>query len=156
MVLLLQSGRCYEAEICTILLPLRCSFRWTPCLPKQYYLVVATAVAVCCRIHSATVLSWYTVASGMAAVVVRVAIVLLSGCNSSCSQLQTIDYSQEFCPKCAHCLGSFYSSLEGAMKLKVSPPAPLQLLFYTFENLTEILYILTPVCIVKTIPSFAF
>ena len=28
MVLLLHSGRCYEAEICAILLPLRCSFRW--------------------------------------------------------------------------------------------------------------------------------
>ena len=31
-VLLLHSGRCYEAEICTILLPLRCPFRWYHCL----------------------------------------------------------------------------------------------------------------------------
>ena len=25
-----------EAKICTILLPLRCSFRWYPCLPKSF------------------------------------------------------------------------------------------------------------------------
>ena len=50
--------------------------------------MVATAVAIGCGIHSAAVLSWYTVASGMVAVVVRVATVLLSGCNSSCNRLQ--------------------------------------------------------------------
>ena len=50
--------------------------------------MVATAVALGCGIHSAAVLSWYTVASGMVAVVVRVATVLLSGCNSSCNRLQ--------------------------------------------------------------------
>ena len=48
-------------------------------------LVVVTALAVGCSIQSATILSWYTVASGTVAVVVRVATVLLSGCNSSCS-----------------------------------------------------------------------
>ena len=52
--------------------------------------MVATAVAIGCSIHSAAVLSWYTVASGMVAVVVKVATVLLSGCNSSCSRLQYI------------------------------------------------------------------
>ena len=30
MVLLLQNGRCYEAEICAILLLLRRPFRWNP------------------------------------------------------------------------------------------------------------------------------
>ena len=30
VVLLLLTGRCYEAEVCTILLLLRCSFRWYP------------------------------------------------------------------------------------------------------------------------------
>ena len=35
-----------------------------------------------------SILSWYTVASGMVAVVVKVATVLLSGCNSSCNRLQ--------------------------------------------------------------------
>ena len=30
VVLLLQNGRCYEAEICAILLLLRCPFRWSP------------------------------------------------------------------------------------------------------------------------------
>ena len=31
-VLLLHSGMCYEAEICTILFLLRCPFRWDPFL----------------------------------------------------------------------------------------------------------------------------
>ena len=35
IVLLLQNGRCYEAEICAILLLLRCPFQWYPCLPKS-------------------------------------------------------------------------------------------------------------------------
>ena len=35
VVLLLRNGRCYEAEICTILLLLRCSFRWDHFLPKS-------------------------------------------------------------------------------------------------------------------------
>ena len=30
-------GRCYEAEICAILLPLRCSFRWYPFLPGSKF-----------------------------------------------------------------------------------------------------------------------
>ena len=34
-VILLLTGRCYEAEICTILLLLRCPFRWHPFLPKS-------------------------------------------------------------------------------------------------------------------------
>ena len=33
-VLLLHSGRCYEAEICVILFLLRCPFIWYPFLPK--------------------------------------------------------------------------------------------------------------------------
>ena len=37
MVLLLLNGRCYEAEICAILLPLRCSFRWYPFWPKSKF-----------------------------------------------------------------------------------------------------------------------
>ena len=39
VVLLLQSGRCYEAEICAILLPLRCSFRWYNVLLKSNFSV---------------------------------------------------------------------------------------------------------------------
>ena len=35
VVLLLQNERCYEAEICAILLLLRCPFRWNPFLPKS-------------------------------------------------------------------------------------------------------------------------
>ena len=35
VVLLLLSGRCYEAEICVILFLLRCSFRWYPFLLKS-------------------------------------------------------------------------------------------------------------------------
>ena len=50
--------------------------------------MVATAVAIGCIIHHAAVVSWYTVASGMVAVVVKVATLLLSGCNSSCNRLQ--------------------------------------------------------------------
>ena len=40
VVLLLQNGRCYEAEICAILLLLRCPFRWYPLffLPKSKFL----------------------------------------------------------------------------------------------------------------------
>ena len=34
VVLLLCDGKCYEAEICTILLLLRRSFRWYPFFPK--------------------------------------------------------------------------------------------------------------------------
>ena len=34
VVILLPSGRCYEAEICTILLLLRCPFRWNPFFTK--------------------------------------------------------------------------------------------------------------------------
>ena len=37
VVLLLLTGRCYEAEICAILLLLRCSFRWYPFLPKSKF-----------------------------------------------------------------------------------------------------------------------
>ena len=35
VVILLLAGRCYEAEICAILLPLRCSFTWYNFLPKS-------------------------------------------------------------------------------------------------------------------------
>ena len=37
MGLFLLTGRCYEAEICAILLLLRCSFRWYPFLPKSKF-----------------------------------------------------------------------------------------------------------------------
>ena len=38
VVLLLLNEKCYEAEICAILLPLRCSFRWyDPFLPKSNF-----------------------------------------------------------------------------------------------------------------------
>ena len=37
VVLLLQNGRCYEVEICAILLLLRCPFRWNPFLPKSKF-----------------------------------------------------------------------------------------------------------------------
>ena len=37
MVLLLHSGRCYEAEICTILFLLRCPFKWCPFWPKPKF-----------------------------------------------------------------------------------------------------------------------
>ena len=30
LAMLLLAGRCYEAEICAVLLPLRCPFRWHP------------------------------------------------------------------------------------------------------------------------------
>ena len=36
-VLLLHSGRCYEAEICIILLLLRCPFIWYPFLPNSKF-----------------------------------------------------------------------------------------------------------------------
>ena len=36
-VFLLFTGRCYGAQICTILLLLRCSFRWYPFLPKSKF-----------------------------------------------------------------------------------------------------------------------
>ena len=32
------TGRCYVPEICTILLPLRCSFRWYPFLRTFFWL----------------------------------------------------------------------------------------------------------------------
>ena len=32
----LFNGRCYEVEICAILLPLRCPFRWFHCWPKSF------------------------------------------------------------------------------------------------------------------------
>ena len=37
VVLLFHSGRCYEAEICTILFLLRCSFLWYPFWPKSKF-----------------------------------------------------------------------------------------------------------------------
>ena len=37
MVLLLHSGRCYEAEICVILFLLRCPFIWYPFWPKSKF-----------------------------------------------------------------------------------------------------------------------
>ena len=59
--------------------------------------MVATAVAVGLQHTIGThtvllvhILSWYIVASRMAAVVVKVVTVLLSGCNSSCNRLQYI------------------------------------------------------------------
>ena len=35
MLLLLLAGTCYEAEICAVLLPLRCAFAWYDFLPKS-------------------------------------------------------------------------------------------------------------------------
>ena len=37
VVLLLQNGRCYAAEICAILLLLKCTFRWNSFLPKSNF-----------------------------------------------------------------------------------------------------------------------
>ena len=38
VLLTLLVGRCYEAEICTILLPFRCAFAWYPFfLPKSKF-----------------------------------------------------------------------------------------------------------------------
>ena len=37
MVVLLHAGRCYKAEICTILLPLRCALAWYDFLPKSTF-----------------------------------------------------------------------------------------------------------------------
>ena len=37
VVFLLLIGRCYEAEIWTIMLPLRCAFDWYPFLPKSKF-----------------------------------------------------------------------------------------------------------------------
>ena len=39
VVLLLLTGRCYEAKICTILLLLRYSFRWYHILPRSKFSV---------------------------------------------------------------------------------------------------------------------
>ena len=39
MVLLLLAGRLYEAEICSILLPLRCAFTWYYFFPKSNFSV---------------------------------------------------------------------------------------------------------------------
>ena len=38
-VLLLHSGRCYEAEICAILFLLRCPFRWYPFFAKLKFFI---------------------------------------------------------------------------------------------------------------------
>ena len=79
VLLLLLAGRCYEAEICTILLPFRCAFAWYPffCQSQNF--------------------SFWP---------------------------KTMDYSQAFLPKLSSFfvpLLGYYSSLEGAMKLKFAP-----------------------------------
>ena len=76
VVLLLHSGRCYEAEICAILLPLRCPFRWNPFLPKSKF---------------------------------------------SDFGLKPWTIIRRFCRNRGHSLWSFYSTVEGAMKLKFAP-----------------------------------
>ena len=40
MVLLLHSGRCYEAEICVILFLLRCPFIWYRFWPKSKFQIL--------------------------------------------------------------------------------------------------------------------
>ena len=84
MVLLLHSGRCYEAEIYVILFLLRCPFIWYPFWPKSKFSDFGQK-------------PWTII--------------------------------RRFDRNRAHCLRSFYSSLEGAMNLKFSPPAPLQMYF---------------------------
>ena len=37
VVFLLQSGRCYKAEICTVLFPLRCAIAWYYFFPKSKF-----------------------------------------------------------------------------------------------------------------------
>ena len=84
VVLLLQNGRCYEAEICAILLLLRCPFRWNPFLPKS---------------------------------------------NFSDFGQKPWTIIRRFGRNRGHSLWSHFSKLEGAMKLKLHHPAPLEMCF---------------------------
>ena len=86
MVLLLHSGRCYEAEICVILFLLRCPFILYPFWPKSKFSVFSQK-------------PWTII--------------------------------RRFDRNRGHFLWSFYSTVEGAMKLKFAPfwhvSAPLEL-----------------------------
>ena len=76
VVFLLLTGRCYEAESCAILLPLRCAFAWYAFLPKFKFSISGRK-------------PWTIV--------------------------------RHFDRNRGHSLWPLYSSLEGAMKLRVVP-----------------------------------
>ena len=93
MVLLLLTGRCYEAEICVILFLLRCPFLWYPFWPKSKFSVFGQK-------------PW--------------------------TIIRRFDRNQ------GHFLWSFYSTVEGAMKLKLASLCSLEMPFHMVSFLAEV------------------
>ena len=135
VVLLLLTGRCYEAEICGILLLLRCPFRWNPFLPKSNFSDCGQKPWTINKAFWPKSRSFFVVLlllTGRCYEVEICTILLLLRCpfrwNPFLPKSKFSDFGQKpwtiirrFGRNRGHSLWSFYSSLEGAMKLKFAP-----------------------------------
>ena len=133
--LLLHSGRCYEAEICAILFLLRCSLIWYHFLPKSNFSDFSqkpwTIIRRFYRNRSDFLRSFYsTVESAMKLKSDICAILFLMTCSfiwyHFLPKSKFSDFSQKpwtiirrFYRNQGDFLRSFYSRVEGAMKLKL-------------------------------------
>ena len=133
VVLLLQNGRCYEAEICAILLLLRCPFRWNPFLLKSNFSDFGqkpwTIIRRFGRNRGHSLWSFYSKMEGAIYEAEICTIPLLLRCsfrwNPFLPKSKFSDFGQKpwtiirrFGRNRGHSLWSFYSKMEGAMKLK--------------------------------------
>ena len=129
---LLQSGRCYKAEICTVLFPLRCAIAWYYFLPKSKFSDSGrkpwTIIRRFGQNRAHSLCSFYSKVEGATklkfAPFCSPGDVLLPGiifCRSQNFQILAENHGLRFGQNRAHSLCSFYSKVEGATKLKFAP-----------------------------------
>ena len=131
----LLTGRCYEAEIYTILLPLRCAFAWYHFLPKSKLSVSGLKTMdynLCVLTILGSLFEVILLPSGRCYGAEICAILLLLRCSFRwypfLAKSKFSDFGQKpwtiirrFDQNRGHSLRSFYSSLEGATELKFVP-----------------------------------
>ena len=133
-VFLLLTGRCYEAEICTNLLLLRCSVRWYPFLPKSKFPDFGrkpwTIIRRFDQNRGHSLRPFYSSLEGAMKLkfVPSAPIEMLCPMVSFFAEVKISDFGRKpwtiirrFGRNRGHSLRPFYSSLEGAMKLKFVP-----------------------------------
>ena len=135
VVLLLFTGRCYEAEICAILLLLRCPFRWNHFFAKVKFFRFWPKTMDYNKAFWPKSRSFFVILllqKGRCYEAEICAILLLLRCSfrwNNFSAKAKFSFSgrkpwtiiRRFGQNRGHSLWSFYSSLEGAMKLKFVP-----------------------------------
>ena len=123
-----------RAQICTILLLLRCSFRWYPFLPKSKFSDFGQKPwTIIRRFHQNrghSLRSFYSSLEGATSSNLHhsAPLEMLFPMVSFFAEVKifrfwpkTMDYNKAFSPKSRSFLRSFYSSLEGATELKFAP-----------------------------------